>query len=73
MHQPSSRLNINHIIKTADSIVFGSVADPDPYPTFLGLNDPDPFVKGTDPDQDFSITKQNNKKNIDSYCFVTSL
>ncbi len=40
---------------------------------FLGLNDPDPFVKGTDPDQDFSITKQNNKKNIDSYCFVTSL
>jgi hypothetical protein len=38
----------------------------------LGLNDPDPLVKGTDPDQDFSITKQNNKKNIDSYCFVTS-
>jgi hypothetical protein len=31
---------------------------------FLGLLDPDP---------DPSIIKQKNKKNIDSYCFVTSL
>jgi hypothetical protein len=45
---------------------------------FLGLlvPDPDPSVKGMDPDQDPdldpSITKQKSKKNLDSYCFVTS-
>jgi hypothetical protein len=38
---------------------------------FLGLPDPDPLVRDTDPDP--SIIKQNSKKNIDSYCFVTSL
>jgi hypothetical protein len=32
---------------------------------FLGLLDPDP-------DLDPSITKQKSKKNLDSYCFVTS-
>ncbi len=37
---------------------------------FLDLLDTDPLVRGTDPDP--SIIKQNSKKNIDSYCFVTS-
>jgi hypothetical protein len=36
---------------------------------FLGLLDPDPLVRGMDPDP--YIIKQ-KKKNIDSYCFVTS-
>ncbi len=36
-------------------------------PMFLGL--PDPSVRGLDPDP--SIIKQNSKKNLDSYCFVT--
>jgi hypothetical protein len=55
-----------------------SAADPDPNPDphFLGLLDPDPLVRGMDPDPasdpDPSITKQNSKKNLDSYCFVTS-
>jgi hypothetical protein len=35
---------------------------------FLGLLDPDPLVRG--PDLDPSII--NSKKNLDSYCFVTS-
>jgi hypothetical protein len=37
---------------------------------------PDPLVKDMDPDPDPSIIKQKNKKNeknVDSYCFVTSL
>jgi hypothetical protein len=40
---------------------------------FLGLldPDPDPLVRGTDPDP--SIIKQNSKKNLDSYYFVTVL
>jgi hypothetical protein len=38
---------------------------------FLGLPDPYPLVRGMDPDPDSSIIKQ-NKKNLDSYCFVTS-
>ncbi len=40
---------------------------------FLGVldPDPDPLVKGTDLDP--SLVKQNSKKNLDSYCFVTSL
>jgi hypothetical protein len=38
---------------------------------FLGLLDPDPLVRGTDPDP--SNIKQNSKKNLDSSCFVTSL
>jgi len=39
---------------------------------FLGLLDPhpDPLVRNTDPDLDPSI--KDSKKNIDSYCFVTS-
>jgi hypothetical protein len=33
--------------------------------------DPDPLVRGTDPDPDLS--SKNSKENLDSYCFVTSL
>jgi hypothetical protein len=43
---------------------------------FSGLPDPDPdpLVRGMDPDPDPdpSITSKNSKKNLDSYCFVTS-
>jgi hypothetical protein len=49
--------------------------DPDPPdPHVLGLLDPDsdPLVTGMDPDPDPSIIKQNSKKNLDFYCFVTS-
>jgi len=42
---------------------------------FLGLQDPDPLVRGMDPDPaldpDPSIIMQNSKKNLDSYYFVT--
>ena len=38
---------------------------------FLGLLDPDPLVRGMDPDPTLSRS-QNNKKNLDFYCFVTS-
>ena len=37
----------------------------------LGLPDPDPLVRGMDPDPDPSIIMQNSKKNLDSYYFVT--
>jgi hypothetical protein len=43
---------------------------------FLGLPDPhqDPLVTSTDPAQDPSFTTQkNSEKNLDFYCFVTSL
>jgi hypothetical protein len=40
---------------------------------FFGLPDLDQLVRGTDPEPDLSIIKQKNKKNLDSYCFVTSL
>ena len=39
---------------------------------FLGLMDPDPLVRGMDPDLDPSIIKENSKKNLDFYSFVTS-
>jgi hypothetical protein len=45
----------------------------------LGLPNPDPLVQGTDRDPDLasapdpSIIKQNSKKNLESYWFVTSL
>jgi hypothetical protein len=41
---------------------------------FLSLPDPHPdsLVRDTDPDPDPSIIKHNSKKNIHSYCFVTS-
>ncbi len=40
---------------------------------FVDLPDPnpDPLVRDMDPDPDPSIIKQKNKKNIDSYCYVT--
>jgi hypothetical protein len=38
---------------------------------FLGLPDPDTLVRGMDPASDPSIIKQNSKKNLDSYYFVT--
>jgi hypothetical protein len=40
---------------------------------FLGLlhQDPDPLVRGMDPDPDPSIIMQNSKKNLDSYYFLT--
>ena len=38
---------------------------------FLGLPDPHPDTLVRDMDPDPSIIKQNSKKNIDSYCFVT--
>ncbi len=37
---------------------------------FLGLPDPDPLVRGMDPDPDPSIILQ-KKKNLDSFYFVT--
>jgi hypothetical protein len=40
---------------------------------FLGLPDSDLLVRDTAPDPDPSIIKQNSKKNLNSYCFVTSL
>jgi hypothetical protein len=39
---------------------------------FVGLLGPDPLVRDTAPDPD-TIIKQKSKKNLDSYCFVTSL
>ena len=48
-------------------INFRSVADPDPNP------DPDLLVRDTDPDQLLLSSSKNRKKNIDSFCFVTSL
>jgi hypothetical protein len=38
---------------------------------FLGLQDPDPLVRGMDPDPDPSISSKNSKKKLDSYYFVT--
>jgi hypothetical protein len=47
--------------------------DPDPDQLVIDTDpdpDPDPLVRDTDPD--LSIIKQNSKKNLDSYRFVTS-
>ncbi len=42
---------------------------------FLGLPDPDPLVRGMDPDPaldpDPSIIMQNSKTKLDSYYFIT--
>jgi hypothetical protein len=40
---------------------------------FLGLLDPDLYLTCTAPDPDPSKHKQKNLKNLDFYCFVTSL
>ncbi len=70
-----------HFIIPAHSLeTSGADPNPDPDPPdphVLDLDpDPDPSVRGTDPDPapdlDPSITKQKSKKNLDSYCFVTS-
>jgi hypothetical protein len=52
--------------------------DPDPEQDPIGFGPPgsgsgsvSQSLRGTDPDP--SIVKQNNKKNLDSYYFVTSL
>ncbi len=39
--------------------------------TFLGLPDPDPLVRGMDPNPDPSIIMQDSKKNLHSYYFAT--
>jgi len=41
---------------------------------FWGLPDPDPLVKGVDPDPSiiFSSSSKNCKKKLDSHCFETS-
>jgi hypothetical protein len=36
---------------------------------FFGLPDPDPLVRGMDPDP--SISCKNSKRNLESYYFVT--
>jgi len=47
------------------------VSDPD---SNLDLNlNPDPLVRGTDPDLDPQSSSKNSQKTLDSYCFVTSL
>ncbi len=38
---------------------------------YLDLLDPDPLVRGMDPDPDPTIINQNSKKKLDSYCFVS--
>jgi hypothetical protein len=40
---------------------------------FFGLPDPDPLVRGMDPDPypDRLSSSKNSKKNLNSYCFVT--
>ncbi len=66
----------------ANSII-GSVPDPvpdpdppDPHVLCLPDLDPDPLVRCMDldpaQDPDPSINEQKSKKNLDSYCFVTS-
>jgi hypothetical protein len=62
-----------------DKILKTSVPDPDPNPHFLCLPDPDPLARCMDPhldpppDPGPSTIKQKGKKNLNSYCFVTSL
>ncbi len=49
--------------------MFFGLLDPDPL--VRGMDpDPDPLVRGMDPDP--SSSSKNSKKNFDSYCFVTS-
>ncbi len=39
---------------------------------FLGLLDPDPLVRGMDPDLVLLTLSKNSKKTLDLSCFVTS-
>ncbi len=51
--------------------MFMGILDPDPL--VRGMDpDQDPLVRGMDPDPDPSIIKQKKKKNLDSFSFVTS-
>jgi hypothetical protein len=58
-------------------ILCSSVADPDPEDLYvLGLLNPDPLVRGMDPDPSSGSFFHQEKivsKNLDSYCFVSSL
>jgi hypothetical protein len=52
--------------------------DPNPDPPETHVFGPPgsgsgPLVRGMDPDPGPSITKRNSMKNLDSYCFVTSV
>jgi hypothetical protein len=38
---------------------------------FMGLPDPDPLIRGMDPDPDL-LSSINSKVNLDSYCIVSS-
>jgi hypothetical protein len=49
----------------------GSVPDLDPY--VIGFRSGSVIYFCTDPNTDPSINKQKNEKNLDSYCFVTSI
>jgi hypothetical protein len=51
---------VSTVSSSPQSLVPSNVVDPDPYGIFLGLQDldPDPLIRGTDPDLDPSIIKQ---------------
>ncbi len=55
---PEPDPEVPSILIGCSELLASSVADPDPY--FLGLldPDPDPLVRGMDPDPDSSITKE---------------
>jgi hypothetical protein len=65
------------ITKSKQTITKSNVPDPDPNPDLrvFGLPDPDPIVRGMDPDPplnpDPSTSCKNNKKNLESFYFVT--
>jgi hypothetical protein len=62
------RILICMFLSLLDPDPLGRGTDPDPDPLGRGTDlDPDPLGRGTNPDS--SIIK----KNLDSYCFVTSL
>ncbi len=73
LNQCANYICCSHTLKYGSD----SVADPDPNPDLsdpyvfgppgsgLTLLDPDPLVRGMDPDP--SIAKENSKKNLDSY------
>ncbi len=58
-------LSMRALVQHDDAFEKSSIADPVAV-AVLGLLDPDPVVRGMGPDQNPSIIKQNNKKNVDS-------
>ncbi len=55
-------------------IIYVSVVGPDPDPYVFGPpGSEDPLARGTVPDSDLLSSSKNGKKNLNSYCFVTSL